>query len=543
MKKREIEKKLISILDPYKTKLIIIFLCLILMSIMSLCIPLISKVIMDEGFLEKNHNIFIRCIIYLLLIYLSTFALEMIKEKIRIGIKIDIGVRLNKIVFKHIEKIYIQYLTDNNNAELLNRIDKDIETITSIADSQIFSSVTKFLNIIGGTIGLFIISPRLAIIILFFVPLKYLYIRCFKKIGKNIKIEYLKCNQSYIKWFAEYINGIEIIRLFNIQIEKEKEFNNEQKKVMECEKRLDLFEQFNFRIDSIVIQILVLIIYLICFSMLTDSKMSIGGVYAFVSYSSYVLGPIATIFNVNYFLSIVSVSLNRLYEFIELPEENSDNEIIDELRDMKVDRIEFRNVNFSYNEKPLLENLSLCINAQERIALVGNNGSGKTTIINLLLRFYNINSGEILLNGKSIYDLSVQSYRKLFSVVSQDIYLFNDSLKNNICLYKKMDIDKLNKIIKDSQLEEVVNEKSLEYMIGENGCKLSGGQRQKVALARALIQEAPICIYDEFTANIDNVSTEYIVKVLSKSYSGKILIIVSHDKFVQQFANRVINIT
>lgn len=175
-----------------------------------------------------------------------------------------------------------------------------------------------------------------------------------------------------------------------------------------------------------------------------------------------------------------------------------------------------------------------------KTAIIGRNGSGKTTIINLLTRMYEPISGKILLGAEKISELSLSAYRNIISVVSQQIYLFNDTIRNNICLYKQVDEARIEAACKDSGLEDFIKEVSLDYVVGQNGAMLSGGQKQKIALARALIHDKPIIIFDEATSNTDAYSEQQINKLLNTKLKEKTVIVITHKKEILNKVDQIV---
>ncbi len=175
-----------------------------------------------------------------------------------------------------------------------------------------------------------------------------------------------------------------------------------------------------------------------------------------------------------------------------------------------------------------------------KTAIIGRNGSGKTTIINLLIRMYEPENGKILLGTENISDLSLSEYRDMVSVVSQQIYLFNDTIRNNICLYKQIDDTVIEEACKDSGLEDFIKEVSLDYVVGQNGAMLSGGQKQKIALARALVYDKPIIIFDEATSNTDAYSEKQINKLLNTKLKEKTVIVITHRKEILSKVDQIV---
>ena len=206
------------------------------------------------------------------------------------------------------------------------------------------------------------------------------------------------------------------------------------------------------------------------------------------------------------------------------------------LNDLKMEQ-----VSFAYEkDKYILKDIDIMFAKGSKTAIIGRNGSGKTTIINLLIRMYEPENGKILLGAENISELSLSDYRNMVSVVSQQIYLFNDTIRNNICLYKQIDDAVVEEACKDSGLEDFIKEVSLDYMVGQNGAMLSGGQKQKIALARALIHDKPIIIFDEATSNTDAYSEQQINRLLNTKLKEKTVIVITHKKEILSKVDQIV---
>ena len=243
------------------------------------------------------------------------------------------------------------------------------------------------------------------------------------------------------------------------------------------------------------------------------------------------------ILNIKYLLSGIIPSTKRYYDFLSEPEESSADG-----KELPVwDEVIFDKVTFSYDEKtPAVEDINLCILKGHKIAFVGKNGCGKSTLIELLLRLRKPQVGIIKIGDVDIEELSLIKYRELFSVVSQDVYLFNDTIRNNIRLYKEVDDEIIYKACEDSGLAEFIKEVSLDYNVGANGAMLSGGQKQKVALARALVLDRPIFILDEATSNADVSSELQTNSLLRTRLKKKTIIVISHRESVLKEMDQII---
>jgi subfamily B ATP-binding cassette protein MsbA len=236
------------------------------------------------------------------------------------------------------------------------------------------------------------------------------------------------------------------------------------------------------------------------------------------------------------------MAIERVFEMIDMKVQIQENKKAKEMPALK-NEIEFKNVDFSYTEeKQILKNINLTIKKGETVALVGNSGGGKTTVVNLIPRFYDVNSGEILIDGLNVKDISLSSLRDQIAVVFQDNFLFSGTIKDNIMLGKPTATKKeVEKAIKMACLDEFINslENGLDTEIGERGVLLSGGQKQRIAIARAFLKNAPIVILDEATSALDNKSEAIVQQAIDNLMKDRTVIVIAHRLSTVQNADEI----
>ena len=537
MSNREAVRKLLALLKDYTKIISIIFGCLLISTVLNLCVPLLSRRIMDDGFIGGNKELLIKLVLCSLMVYLVISVIDIIKEKNRINISAKIQYSLSEQAFSHLMKMKASYFNNKNYAEILNNINVDIGNMTSIADEGVFFVVTQAFSMTGGVIGLFILNWRMTILVLLFIPIKYVVMKKFARQRKGVRDDFINGSQKYARWFGDTIGGVREVKLFGILNYKHAEFSQKQSKVVERQKKLNILSQWNNIIDTTLVQILVTVIYIIGANLVFKFQLSVGSVFAFITYSAYVTGPISAILNIGYLLSGIIPSTKRYYEFMNLQEETDKGKLIKpEFGNLKLEE-----VFFSYEtDKPILTDVNIEIPKGSKTVLIGKNGSGKSTIINLLTRMYEPTAGQIKLKGVNIFEITLESYRNMISVVSQQIYLFNDTIRNNICIYKKVSDEVIETACKDSGLEDFLKEVSLDYVVGQNGAMLSGGQKQKIALARALVHDKPIIIFDEVTSNTDVYSEHQINGLLHTRLKEKTVIIITHKQEILQDVDQIV---
>ena len=537
MSNKEAVRRLLLLLGKYKKTIVVIVGCLLVSTGLNLCVPLISRRIMDDGFIGGNKKLLIELVLVSMVIYTINSLIDLIKEKKRVDISAKIQYFLSEQSFSHLMKLRVNYFNNTNYAETLNNINMDINQMTSVADSSVFFVITQAFSMTGGIIGLFIIDFRMTILVLLFIPIKCVVMKYFAKKQKQIMDEFIKKNQKYAKWFGDTVGGVREVKLFNILDRKHEEFDQNQKDIIEKQKQMNMLGQWNTITDSLMVQFLSTLLYILGANLVFDLQLSVGSVFAFITYSSYVTGPISAILNIGYLLSGIIPSTKRYYAFMDLEEETDNGETAA----LCLDDLKLQQVSFAYEkEKYVLKDVDILFAKGSKTAIIGRNGSGKTTIINLLTRRYEPTSGKIMLGTEDISELPLPEYRNMVSVVSQQIYLFNDTIRNNICLYKRVDDVIVEEACKDSGLEDFIKEVSLDYVVGQNGAMLSGGQKQKIALARALIHDKPIVIFDEATSNTDAYSEQQINGLLDTKLKEKTVIVITHKKEILNKVDQIV---
>ncbi|WP_313134727.1 ABC transporter ATP-binding protein [Anaerocolumna sp.] len=538
MSNKDAVKKLVSLLAEYKRIICFIFGCLIISTGLNLCIPLLSRSIMDYGFIGGDKELLIKLIMISAILPIVNAAIDLLKEKKRTDISAKLEYSLSERAFQHLIKVKANYFTGKNYTEIFNNLNTDIAYMVSITDGAAFFIVTQVFSITGGIIGLFIINYKMTLLVLIYIPCKYLFMKYLARRRKLYADQYIEDAQEYAKWFGDTVGGVHEIKLFNIADAKKQEFENKQKKVVLQRKKINLLGVWNASMDTLMIQLLIMVLYIMGANLVFDFKLSVGSVFAFITYSTYVTAPISGILNIGYMLSGIIPSTKRFYEFMDLEEEEErGNALIHPV----FGTMELRGVSFSYvRNKPILENMCIRFEKGSKTALIGKNGTGKSTIIGLITRMYEPDQGEILLDGEDVLSFALSEYREMISVVSQQVYLFDNTIRNNICLYKKKSEEEIMQAVIDSGLKDFIDEVSLDYSVGQNGSLLSGGQKQKIAMARALLHDKSIIIFDEATSNTDVYSEMQINNLLHSRLKEKTVIVVTHKQEVLKEVDQII---
>ncbi len=522
-------KMLFPMLSVYKKNILAIFLCLFLSASTGFVVPFITQKIYDEGIAKKKFDILIILCVILFVIYIVNSINIIIKEKNRIKIYNGIRYDMQKDAFIHLTKIKMDFFKDKNPVNVFQTIKEDITAISDLVHSSTFTLLTGILTALGGGAALFIMNWQLGLVTLIFIPVNILFTRNIIKKIRPVSKEFIEKNRSYNEWFGDCVNGIMEVRLFGLEKTKEAEISSRHSTLIELSGKRSMLQICTSEIQTILLNSLSILIYIVAGIIMLFNNISVGKVVAFESTALMFTQPITYGVNMLFKLSNILPSIQRHYEFTNYEEEQ-----YGENKDIATGDIVFENVSFRYiNEKTLFENLSFTIKEQSKIGIIGKNGTGKTTLTNLILRILNPDSGRILLNGTDISDYDIYEYRKMFSVVTQNTFLFNMSIRDNICLDQKISEEQFEQIVDKVNLRSLINERGSGFIVGANGGMLSGGQKQKISLARALIQNRPFVILDEATSNLDVETIEIFSELFNTELKNKTVICITHKDAIK----------
>ena len=400
--------------------------------------------------------------------------------------------------------------------------------MSSVTDRYMVLSVSYVFRILSGLIGLFLISWKLALVVLCMVPVKFLLVRGLSQRQERAVDEMLENSRDFSRWFGDDMNGVDEIKLWNLFQSRDQVFREKQEKVLRVQKRTTMIGGWNTFWEVLLEWSVTVVLYILGGWLICTGALTIGAVFAFVSYSSYVTGPVSALINLKMYFARIFPSARRLFQFLDMETEGDTGTTSLKRRPP---RLEFRNVAFRYEEaRPILQGVTFSVEPGEKAAIIGQNGSGKSTILNLLLRFYEPNAGQILADGVPVEEIPLQEYRNLFSVVSQEPYLFLGNILENVDLQGDAEPETLAAALKASGVESYLPRmpQGEKTQIGRNGARLSGGEKQKLAVARALLKDAPVVILDEATSGFDVESDSYLHDVILNQMHDKTVIMITH---------------
>lgn len=538
-------KRILSLLKAYKTKIFAIVFLMTVSAGIEMLLPLLGKLIIDEGLLLKDMSYIFKISIFAIVLVILNGAVKIWETKHQSYISSMLPFDLLKRSFKHLLSLKLEYFNKKNATEIMKNIDMDVSNVARVADREMFFVATEVLNIISGIAGLILfIDWKMTLFILLFIPIRYLIVKHLANERTNRFDKYMGYAEDYASWYGDSIGGIKEIKLWALERKKIGQFVKKQRNLIKTNIQLSFIDKINFVSETVLFEVLTYALYIFGGFLIAQDSLTVGGLFAFITYSTYITAPISSIIGLGYDFSTLLPSAKRLFGFLDNNGEHEEKICPARIDPLHAEgSIKFENISFSYEaDTVVLNNINFEIRSGEKVAIIGSNGSGKTSILKLLLRFYSPDSGRILINNKDIREYNIKDYRRLISVVSQDFYLFNNTIQENISLFSKVNEGELFKAIKNNQVYKFIDSFPEKYntLVGRDGMNLSGGQRQKIALARALARKFKILVLDEVTSNLDIESESFLNDLLAKNLTDKTVLLITHRQSVLKKVDKII---
>jgi subfamily B ATP-binding cassette protein MsbA len=521
-------KKLLKFFKPYWNKCIIAFLFMLLNVALQLPMPFLTQYLIDHVIISKSFKalniivFFLFCALFLRAgsIFIQSFMLTIFRARILFDIRVKL--------FEHVQKQSLLFFHRNPTGYIMSRISGDVNPLQGLLGEILLSLAYNSLTFVVGIICTLYIHIKLALISFTILPFYLFSLHIFKSRIKKTAHEVREKYALVEKDLQELISGISIIKAFTGEIRSTIRYINSLKSAIKKGVELDILSTLA-SISSVVISSIspIIIIWYGC-SEIMKGNFTIGGLIAFNYFTRYLFTPAHSLFESIINIQKSMAAIERIFEILELPLEKDGVKEIE----IKEGEIVFENVSFSYDgREKVLENVSFKVKKGEKVAIVGKTGVGKSTLVSLILRFYEPQSGRILIDNQDIKYAKLRSLRKYISIVSQNDFLFSDTIRENIRFGNPNVLDEeVEKAAKLAYADEFIKKlpKGYETKIGERGINLSGGERQRISIARAILKNPKILILDEATSAVDSETENKIQKALEDLMRGRVTLIIAH---------------
>ena len=539
-------KEFFSYYKPYKKLFSIDFGCAILSGVLELLFPVAVNKVIDTVLPTGNFKTIILVCSLLFALYLFSMTLNYIVVYLGHTLGINIETDMRRKLFAHLQKHSFEYYDEKKTGELMSRLTTDLFDISEVAHHGPEDVFITVMSICGAFVLMWNVHEQLAIGTIILIPILAIGLSIFNKKMKNVNRKIYSQLGEFNAGLENSLSGIRVVKAFaNEEFEKkifEVMIQNYRKNKLAFYKTMATSSSFNY-----VLMRLITLTSLVFGAYFTiKGELTTGELVGFVLLANTFVKPIERI------NTIVEMYPKGFAGFKRFNEELARKPAIVDSPNAKVaphfnGNIHYDNVSFEYNDgRPVLENINLEIRAGEMVAFVGPSGAGKTTLINLLPRFYDTTKGSISIDGVNIKDYTLSSLRSQIGTVQQDVFLFNGTIRENV-LYGKLDAsdEEVERAIEAAKLKEVIEEfpEGLETPIGERGVKLSGGQKQRLSIARIFLKNPSILILDEATSALDTQTEQFIQNSFDELSKGRTTLVIAHRLATIKNVDRIIVVT
>lgn len=518
-------------IKKYKGKMLLAFFLSIIAAVAGLVSPLITRHALDKTIPEKNIRELIMLAVLLLACSTVSIVLSTIRSRIMTVVGQDIIFDIRKDLFAHLQKLPFTYYDDRPHGKILIRVINYVNSVSDMLSNGIINFILEILNMVFIFIFMLTVDVRLTLVALSGLPVFILIMGAIKTRQRRAWQDVSNKSSNMNAYLQENIVGARITQIFTREEENAEIFDNLNDQYRTSWMRAVKYSNLVWPCTDNISTLVRAALFVIGLLVLDPATVSLGTLAAMTGYASQFWQPIMNLSNImNNFINNIAY-LERIFETLDEPVTISDKENAKDMGEIKGD-VSFEDVTFGYEKDiNVLENVSFDVKAGESIALVGPTGAGKSTIVSLISRFYDINSGKITIDGKDISEVTLASLRSQMGIMLQDSFIFSGTIMDNI-RYGRLDAtdEEIKRAAETVCADSFISEMTDGYMteVNERGSKLSGGEKQLISFARTLLSDPKILVLDEATSSIDAKTEVLLQKGLAELLKGRTSFIIAH---------------
>ncbi len=528
-------KRIFSYLLPYWKQMILVLVFIVLSSIMGLLPSVLTGRIIDEGLIDRDMKMLIILIVVSLGVTLGANLIRVGESYLNNWIAQHITFDMRNSMYRHLQQMSQKFFTSNNQGDIITRMTSDISGVERVVTSTFTSILSNSITLICAIVIMFRENWILAGVGVLVIPLFTIPTRWAGKTRWELTQDAQECNDEINGILNETlsVSGQLLVKLFGKEDYEYGRYEKVNRRMINLNIKESMAGRWFMVIINTFSSVGPMLLYLVggILMMKYNSDLTVGDITVLVALLGKMYGPVNSLLNIQVEWIRSMALFTRIFEYFDMPIEIKNP--IQPIRPAKVDgNVKFQNVEFSYDgERKILKDINFELKSGHSIALVGPSGSGKSTIANLIPRLYDVNNGKITLDGVDVRALDLAWLRDKIGIVSQETYLFNGTIRDNL-LYAKPDAtdEEIMEACKKANIEDFIlkQENGLDTMVGNRGLKLSGGEKQRLSIARVLLKDPALLIFDEATASLDSISEKKIQDAINPIIDSRTSILIAH---------------
>ena len=531
----ELIKRVFSYLVPYWKQLISVLLCIALSSVAGLMPSILTGKIIDEGLIGQNMRLLILYILASLGVTLFASLIGVFESYINNWIAQHITYDMRNMMYRHLQRMSQRFFTSNNQGDIITRMTSDIDGVESVITNTFKSILSNSITLVFALIAMFQKNWILAILGILVIPLFVIPTRRAGKTRWTLTNEAQQCNDEVNGILNETlsVSGQLLVKLFGKEEEEYERYKDVNNRMIQLNIKERMAGRWFFMVLNTVTNIGPMLLYLVggILIMRYDSSLTVGDITVLVALLGKTYMPVNSLLNIQVDWMRAMALFSRIFAYYDMKIEIDEPENPVTLSKI-TGEVEFSHVDFSYDgDRQILKDVSFKLESGKSMAIVGPSGSGKSTIINLIPRLYDVCSGSVKLDGVDVRNISLETLRKSIGVVSQETYLFNGTIRDNL-KYAAPDVteEEMIEACKKANIYDFIQaqEAGLDTMVGNRGLKLSGGEKQRISIARVLLKDPKLLIFDEATSALDSISENKIQEAIDPIIKERTSILIAH---------------
>lgn len=524
-------RRIFAYIVPYWRRLTLVFALSMVSTLLGLAQPYITKLLIDEALLQRNMRALVTVAVLMVVVTVAGFALNIVSSYRYVAVSAAVLFDMRLSVYQHLQKLSPRFYTRTKLGEIVSRLNNDISEVQRVAADTLLAAISNLIFLIGSVVIMVLLNWKLFFVSILLIPVSVIALKHYRR-KLTDRVRGMRERSADIGSFLiESLMGMRLIVASNTEESEVARFRAKNRGFVDALLSMQLVSFFAGAFPGTVLTLSTALVFLYGGKLVIEGAMTIGALVAFMAYHMRLLAPVQNLMGLYTSVATARVSLDRVFEILDAPVEVKESPAALELREVRGD-IEFENVTLKYDrETVVLDAVSFKIPAGSLCAIAGPSGVGKSTVADLVLRFYDPQAGTITLDGRDLRDVRLADLRREVVLVEQTAFLFNSTIAENI-RYGRPEalIEEVTQAAKSASIDEFIRSlpEGYDTQVGERGQALSAGERQRIALARALLRDPAVLVLDEPTASVDPITEQTIAAALRSVMKGRTTVVISH---------------